>query len=44
MTVKAKPLVLQNAEDEEDVKSLDSDEERCCIVDHRNAHDKHFFC
>ena len=43
-TIKPKPPVLQSNDEEEDVKSLDSDEERCCIVDPRNAQDKHFFC
>ena len=27
-----------------DVKELDSDEERCDLVDDKNGHDRHFFC
>ena len=36
--------VNPNSDGEDDVISLDSDEERCKIVDERNAQDKHFFC
>ena len=28
----------------QDVKELDSDEERCDLVDDKNGHDRHFFC
>ena len=28
----------------EDLKELDSDEERCDLVDEKNGQDRHFFC
>ena len=28
----------------DDVKSLDSEEELCDLVDEKNGHDRHFFC
>ena len=28
----------------DDIKSLDSEEELCDLVDEKNGHDRHFFC
>ena len=40
MSMRVKKIDL----DSENLKELDSDEERCDLVDEKNGLDRHFFC